>query len=400
MRQAVLAFLVLATVCGCDPGPLPEPQLPVVFDKPDGFPSKSDDPWPLDAAIRRNDLHRLRELLERGANPNERWGRRGDRFPLQAVLDSGGHPLSNQSDFVHALVTHGADPNMRWCPYESRGTWDGPGKCTSEAGTFALAWAASLGLTGIVEVLLAAGADPSMQDWTGNSALDYAADDVTFETIARRQFPDLATRDRLSLAWVSGRRRAAYGRERPENATPVLRALSNSVGVVYVPEPPVPPGAFEETVNWHVATAAERRAMSRLRPVLRVGADPNERAGWPGYDWTALGVALATKQYRAARLLIDAGANVNQRWCEVLSSDYFRDQGPTDPRCTPENGVTPLMWAAASGDLQAVELLLEHAADVTLTNWTGQSAADLARTDGIRHLVDGRSSTAAPPLSR
>jgi ankyrin repeat protein len=395
----IVALMSVAVLTACDVGPLPAAAPhPDIRRKATGFPSNSDEPFRLDSAIRTNQLHLLKSFLEAGDNPNLRWGRTGDHFPLQEVFDTGGYELSGHSDYVLALLTHGADPNMRWCPYESRGTWDGPGKCTSEGGTFALAWAAAFGSADIVEMLLAAGAEPSMQDWTGSSALDYAADDVTFETIARGQFPELATRDRHSLAWVSGRRRAAYGSERPQNATPVLRAMTGNPAVVYSPLPPPSLDAHGE--HWPSAGAVERKVMLRLRPILRIGVDPNERAGWPDHDWAGLGLALAQKQYSAARLLLDAGANVNQRWCELFRSDYFRDQGPTDLRCTFENGVTPLMWAAASGDEQAVELLLEYAADVTLKNWMGQSAADVARTDSIRRLLEGRSSTAARQQSR
>jgi hypothetical protein len=256
------------------------------------------------------------------------------------------------------------------------------------------------GLRDIVGMLLSAGADPEMQDWSGSSALDYAFDEVTFELIARVQFPSLAKRDRQALDWLSGVRGTGYDKG-PHVSTPMLRALSGFRGAI---EPPVPaPLTFTEAMareTWVTSIAIDRRVTSRVRIVLRIGADPDQRALWQGYDWTPLGVALVAKQYVPARLLLDYGANVNQRWCVNIDWNYFPAEGPTDPRCTIENGVTPLMWAAGEGDEQAVKLLLEYAADVTLRNWAGQSAADLARTDGIRRLLEARSSTATPPQSR
>ena len=72
--------------------------------------------------------------------------------------------------------------------------------------------------------------------------------------------------------------------------------------------------------------------------------------------------------------------------------------------------MTPLMWSAAEGKQQAVELLLEYAADVSLLDGAGRSAADVARTDAIRRLIENAmvtgglksapTITATPPPSR
>ncbi len=44
-------------------------------------------------------------------------------------------------------------------------------------------------------------------------------------------------------------------------------------------------------------------------------------------------------------------------------------------------GVTPLMIAARTGNLQTVKLLLTHGADPNLKDNTGKTAADYARTE-------------------
>jgi ankyrin repeat protein len=59
---------------------------------------------------------------------------------------------------VQALLEGGADPDARWCPFESRGASDT--SCRSSDGTTPLILAANLDLADITYLLLEAGADP------------------------------------------------------------------------------------------------------------------------------------------------------------------------------------------------------------------------------------------------
>jgi ankyrin repeat protein len=94
--------------------------------------------------------------------------------------------------------------------------------------------------------------------------------------------------------------------------------------------------------------------------------------------------------FRVARVLLQNGADVNQRWCELFPAGWIapgyapkhlivRPGEPRrDPACNESNGVTPLMWSAGAGDIDAVGLLLEFKADRTLTDWAGRSALHYA----------------------
>ena len=391
-RQFVVAT-AFALATACSQGPLPEPQKPLLFELPGRFPSKSDSPWPLDVAIRVDRIKDARELLNKGANPNERWGQGGDHHPLQELLDSGGYEVRGRAEYVRLLLAHGADPNLRWCPFESRGMNEWGPSCTTERASAPLHFAAALGDRDVVDLLLRAGADASVRDWTNGSALDYAYDEVIFEMLSRSLFPDLDTRDQKTLAWLEEYEGRFY--VNPWQGTPLARAVGQrETGYM----------TFGLRLVWttegEYRREAERQGLNRVRTLIRVGADPSEPLRHTDADWTPLAMALGTDQYRIARVLLDGGADVNQRWCVKVYRHWSQEEGPTDPRCTPQNGMTPLMWSAAEGKQQAVELLLEYAADVSLKDGAGRSAADVARTDSVRRLIEGHSPTATPPRSR
>ena len=394
-----LRFLTAACVfvvgINCGPGPLPP--VPSRADRidyrKDWFPTDSDEPFPLDIAIRTNRIDEVRNLLERGADPNRRWGQSGDHFPLQEVLDSGGYQVTAPAETVQLLLNYGADPNAKWCPFESRGPSElGIPSCVSAKGMTALMMAAIVDRADIVRALLAAGADARPRNWHGGSALDYAYDEIAFELISRSLFPDLATRDRRALEWLIGDGDIVIlGSRAP---TPLARALAQSDGG-YVVAPPPP--------NRRMGYRPERedRVVNRLRTLVRIGADPNQRFD---EERTPLSLALSGRALRAARVLLQNGADPNQRWCErVLPHWAVYSRTPTqlelrgkDPACSVANGITPLMWSAAVGDREAAELLLEFGADRSLKDWAGRSALHYATTREVWDVV----TTEAPPPSR
>lgn len=384
-KVTVALVAVLTGITACGPGQLPPlPRPPDSFDSRDSayvrdwFPTDSSEPFPLDRAIRMDRLDEVRQLLEQGANPNRRWGQSGDHFPLQEVLDSGGGGVSDPIEAVRLLLDHGADPNARWCPFESRGGYPAMSSCRSAQAATPLIFAAMAGSVEIVELLLRAGADPSRRDWLNGAALDYAYNEVMFEMISRALFPDLRTRDQETLSWL--RKSEAY--LAPWNSTPLSRAISlDRIG--YVPPPPhVDGGPYR---------AANERQLARVRTLIRIGADPNERATPDGGDWTPLGLALQQGAVRTARSLLQSGADPNQRWCVgysfVLFKRQTRDSASLDPACTSTNGMTPLMWSASKGAAEAIALLLEFNADRSLTDWAGRTAMDYATTADIRQLL-------------
>ena len=89
---------------------------------------------------------------------------------------------------------------------------------------------------------------------------------------------------------------------------------------------------------------------------------------------TALHAAMAARQTRVAKILLDAGAQVNAKQ---------------------HGGWTALHAAAANGDGAAVELLLAHGATANSANDAGVTPAAAARERGhtqIADLLDARAS--------
>ena len=391
MARTLLAIAALALIgTSCSPGPLPDlpnrpAQAPQVDYKQYWFPTDSAGPLPLDLAIQSGDLDEVRRLLEHGENPNLRWGESGDRFPLQEAFEGPGfgYRVGDPAALVQLLLRHGADPNARWCPFESRGPSEWLPSCTAECGMTALNFAAIVGRRDIVGLLLAAGADPNLKDFTSRAALEYASDEVVFEMISRRLFPDLSTRDQKTLEWLN-EGASRFG-------MPLLRALISLDNGQYVIAPP-----RAEADLWDRHVEGEERMLSRVRTLLRIGADPNMRVT---SDRPLLLFALYNRTLRVARALLQGGADVNQRWCELFTAPWasvasspnhliVREGDPRkDPSCTLENGITPLMWSAASDDGNAVRLLLEFNADRSLKDWAGRSALDYAMTDKMRNLL-------------
>ena len=267
MKRAVSVLLVLIASIACDLGPLP-PTPPPNATAPDvrrldGFPTSStDDFFPLDFAIRNGRLEEAKRLLEEGANPNLRWGQSGDHFPLEEVLEPGYSYNLDRVQAVRLLLQHGADPNAKWCPFESRGPWELGPSCIAAKAMTPLIFATIASSTEIVDLLLDAGADPTPRNWHNGSALDYADDAVIFEKIARIQFPDLSSRDLKSLEWL--REYDGNIRGNPWESTPLATAVS-SYG--------------------YYMMRTQSRALNRVQILMRIGADPNQRAQ-RGADWT------------------------------------------------------------------------------------------------------------------
>jgi ankyrin repeat protein len=384
MRLAI-RLVVAIFLAGCDPGPLPTPAPHPDLRRiaRDSFPTNSDDPLPLDIAIRTNRLDDLQRLLESGANPNLRWGQSGDHFPLQEAVDSAGYRKTHVRDVVALLLTHGADPNAKWCPFESRGGGSGA-PCTSARASTALMFAAGAGETEVVELLLNAGADPHPRDWNGISALDVASTEIGFELIARALFPDVATRDQRSLESL---------RNGPlSNGVdgPLFAAALIDWGWYMVMPPPIPaptPGRRPVSIDDY-ERPVQNRIVERLRILLRIGANPDDRISGPGgADETSLGVAVRRGYMRAAAVLLEAGADANGRECIPIDYDRKTYKPIFDAACNRGNGVTPLMSAAKGGKSEIVQLLLEFKADKSLKDWTGRMAVDYGKDPGVRELL-------------
>jgi ankyrin repeat protein len=324
-------------------------------------------PMPLDDEIMTGRPDRVEALLEAGADPNARWSPLGDRHPLQEAIYK--HPSDrDRREFVRLLLRHGADPNARWCPFESRA---GPGNllgCSSAEGMTPLIMAAVSNQADSTYLLLDAGADPTLTDSSGASALDYAHSDAVFQLLVAAQFRDLASRHASALRYLTERELQGFV-PGPWDQT----ALSTALSGFFAQQFPSPP-----------SQGVSSRPGDRVRLILSLGADPNERMTW-GVDWTPLALALAQER-SAVESLLRHGADPDARWCTVAPE---LRQGPWQKQagCDPTSGTTPLMFAASMGNDAMVTLLLKYKADPTLRDWNGRTALDHARLAGRATVV-------------
>jgi ankyrin repeat protein len=323
-----------------------------------------DSPTPLSQEVTSGSLARVRALLEAGADANARWFGRGDRLPLGEVFEVTWRirrSPEERLDLIRMLLDHGADPNARWCPFESRGHIGSFGGCTSAAGTTALMWAAALDLPGATYLLLDAGADPSLTDATKMSALHRAYGAPVFSLLVTAQFRNAPSRHADALRYLTEHRPRTLT-PGPWEQTALSMALAGSLAEM-IPPPPPPGGS-----SYHSGSA------ERVRRILELGADPNERITWGDVDWTPL--ALAGTNVAKAEALLQFGADPDGRWCTSLPL-WDKKAWSKPPGCTRDTGMTPLM-AAARGNRAMIELLVRFRADVTLRDWMGRTAADYA----------------------
>jgi ankyrin repeat protein len=368
VKRALFALLVLMASTACDPGPLPAPSRPHpgllthAAGKQDSFTSSSRVPLPLDVAIQADRIDEVRTLLASGADPNARWGALGDDLPLRDALVP---YRASSSSIVQLLLEHGANPNAAWCPPGSRNLSEfGPPPCTTASALTPLQAAAMVDSRDIVGLLVAAGADPRPRNYTGSSALDYVDDEVAFEMISAALFPELSTRDRVALAWLDALPADVTGAR-----TSVMERALTRPGWARPP-------AIADSGDWQDGVVqTETRIINRVRTLLRLGVDVNARVD---NGLTPLSIALHHRSIRVAEVLLDHGANPNQRFCEFELGTVRK---PLD--CNVDNGMTPLMWAAGAGEFDIVELLLEFGADSNLKDWEQRTALHYATTRKI-----------------
>lgn len=386
MKWLAFAFTLALTACRVEPPPSP----PAPFDRttdsyPTSYPTIGDGEFtPLGRAILDDDLDSARRLLESGADPNVRTGARGDHHSLTvALLDyAGPRSPARKADFVRLLLQHGADPNTRWCPFETRGNGDEQWPtCRSAFGTTGLIEAAGFDWVEIVDLLLAAGADPRLQDWHGGAAIDYASDEQIIHAIGRVLFPAEAGHNARILALMDEHGGGWLSR----GTTRLERALSPTWPPNASPRPPTPPGENDDRRQADLDETA--RIVSHVGAILRLGADPDERVTIGGADWPPLARAISDNRATVVRLLLNYGADPNVRWCVSPQRQPGAPRTEKAADCTAANGLTPMIWAAQENAFAAASILRASGADATLKDWTGRSAADYATTAEMRRLV-------------
>ncbi len=138
--------------------------------------------------------------------------------------------------------------------------------------------------------------------------------------------------------------------------------------------------------------AARHGCTEIVKALLAVGADVNKPAGWQ--KRTPLFVSAIGFQYETAKVLIDAGGNINQFDGDGIAPLHYvvsggRDTGlpvrtetvkkfieelHPDVNQKTQWGVSPLQCASLCGHSNIVKILLEHGADVNYADTAGNTA--------------------------
>jgi ankyrin repeat protein len=273
-----------------------------------------------------------------GVTPLLQASRTGDTAVIGALLDGGANielthpdgetPLMAAShagrvDAVRLLLDRGADPNA----------------ADSFQQQTALMWAAAEGHTGVIDTLLAAGADPSAQ--------------ARVTSLTERKNADFPTGGFTALMWAvrnghedAVQRLVDAGADldmtNGDGATATMIAIVNDrfdlAARLIELGAGVEDGSLYYAVEMRDATTDwYARDGSRLRP-----DHPNER--------TALDLI---------ERLLEAGADPNQVFVGQMHSSSMC--------CDTSANATPFYRAAVAADVEALQLLLEHGADL---EWT------------------------------
>jgi len=297
-------------------------------------------------------------------------------------------------------------------------------------GTTALMWAAEEGHPLAVKSLLEAGADPSIRSAGAGLPTPYMASTVL----------TLTPFDRAGGATVpqGGRQQAAPA----ANAAPAAPAAVEDEG---------PVAGVRGTGGGGLTAlifASREGDLESARILLDAKADVNQITE---FGWSPLLVATENRNYQLGKLLIDRGANVNlannHGWTPLyLATDNRNIEGGDYPVPEPdmdqlefirilldhgakanarvlegapkshstltrtiftmqwffEEGATPMVRAAQSGDLALMKLLLEHGADPKIPTSFGDTAlsaaAGIGWVEGVTHEWSTQQSAEAVKL--
>ncbi len=225
-----------------------------------------------------------------------------------------------------------------------------------------LAWAAMMGKTAAVELLLQNGADINGRNRDGNTALHLAAFMGRAETaellikngadVNVKNSDGATLTDLLAVPWETTRHLSEpLGIKLEKKQVEAARIRIADMLNISLPSEQ----HMGTTDIWESAFIGNTEA---LEQALRDGADPNAKNLESGS--TLLSTAAVMGQTKAVAMLLEQGADIN---------------------VTDRNGGTALHAAAFLGRAETVKLLLEKGADTTLRNSDGITPLDAAKVD-------------------
>ncbi|HEY6344564.1 MAG TPA: ankyrin repeat domain-containing protein [Bryobacteraceae bacterium] len=294
--------------------------------------SNRDGVTPLWLAAMHRDARIARLLLQAGADANHR-SPSGENVLMAAAR-------TGDPELVDLLLSSGADPNGRGSAY----------------GETALMLAAAANQADAIRALVAHGAEVDAR----SSELRYSKDRFGLEGV-------------LTILPQGSWTALMYAAR--EGSPQAARALEGSGANLNLTDPDGTTALCFAILNGHYDTAAL---------LVESGADPNlaDHAGmaalYAAVDMNTLGEVYGrpprTSQDKSTALdlmkvLLAHGANPNAR---LTGPALQRAHTPGEP--TLGAGATPLMRAAKNGDASAIELLIQHGADVSLAENNGTTA--------------------------
>ncbi len=327
------------------------------------------------------------KLLKAGADVNER-GPEGET-PIMLAARNG------RVDALKVLLDHKADVNAT----------------DTLRGTTALMWAAEQGHPEAVKLLIDHGASVSAAsafDTRGGKA--YLADTISARLNSangakgQEALKTGVNVEKLQAEADERAAQAAFGRQTDKNGgalTPLVYAARENC--IECAEILVGAGADVNQLTHYgwtaLLTATQNKHYKLAAYLLAHGANPNiaNNGGWTplylatdnrnieGGDYPVRNPDMDHLDY--IKLLIAKGANVNARICGKASTPKECKGDSTETRTIFtmqwlfEDGATPFLRAAQSGDVTLMKLLLEHGADPKIN--TAQGVTPLAAAAGM-----------------
>jgi len=350
--------------------------------------ANQDGATPLGLAAENGSAAMIEKLIEAGADANERHA--NGETPLMLAARNGNVAA------LEVLLDHKADVNLK----------------ENLRGTTALMWAVEQGHAEAVKVLVQHGADvaAATSPDTRNSRLNIAptlqqriAQDVNFGVRRPRRGAPAGKKGDADASAADDFEAFFRGPTVKDGGglTPLVYAARE--GCLECAQDLVGAGAdVNQATNYGwtpLLTATQNRHYRLAAYLLDHGANPN--AANKG-GWTPLYLATDNRNIEAGdypvrkpdmdhlefiRLLLDKGANVNARICGAQSTDKECKGDTTETRTNftmqwlYEDGATPFLRAAQSGDVALMKLLLERGADAKIA--TAHHDTALAVASGI-----------------